>query len=251
MTAALRPFVTAAVLLGFWEAAVRIGGIPAYLLPAPTRIAQAMVAQWPALLDNARFTATSMILGLIAGATIGAVTALALIASAGVRRWVLPLVILSQSLPVVVLAPLFVIWLGFGLESKVAMATLVTYFPVALAFYEGMKRTDSGLLDLGHLWGAATWQEIALLRAPSALPALASGLRGAAAAAPIGAIVGEWVGAAEGLGFLMTQSNARMQTDVMFAALVLLCLMAAALFFAVDRLLRRALHWAPETVADA
>lgn len=244
----IRPLVTAAVLIGLWEGLVHATGLPPYLLPAPSRVAQAMVAQAPALLDNARFTATSMLLGLAAGSAVGAITALALILSPFVRRWVLPLVILSQSLPVVVLAPLFVIWLGFGLASKVAMATLVTYFPVALAFYEGMKRTDGGLLDLGRLSGATPWQEIALLRAPAAMPALAAGLRGAAAAAPIGAVVGEWVGAAEGLGFLMTQSNARMQTDVMFAALVLLCAMAAALYFTVDRLLRRTVHWAPETV---
>jgi putative hydroxymethylpyrimidine transport system permease protein len=175
----LRPIVTAAVLLGLWEAAVRLSGVPPFLLPAPSRVAVVVGAQWRTLLDNGLFTAASMLAGLASGAALGLATALALIASAAARRWLLPLVVMSQALPVFALAPLLVIWLGFELPSKIAMVTLVTYFPVALAFFEGMKRTDEGLLDLGRLAGASRVGEIRHLRAPSALPALASGLRGA------------------------------------------------------------------------
>jgi putative hydroxymethylpyrimidine transport system permease protein len=244
----LRPFITAAVLLAAWEALVRAAGIPAFLLPPPSRVLGTVAAEWRALAENALFTAAAMLGGLALGIALGLVTAVALIASAAVRRWVLPLVVLSQAVPVFALAPLLVIWLGFDLPSKIAMVALVTYFPIALAFFEGMKRTDPGLLDLAALGRATRSQEIRLLRAPAALPALAAGLRGAAAAAPIGAIVGEWVGAAAGLGFLMIQANARMQTDMVFAALFVLAVMAITLWVAIDRVLVRGLPWAPDSV---
>lgn len=244
----LRPLVTTVVLLAIWEALVRATGTPAFLLPPPSRVLGTIVAEWHVLTENALFTAAAMVGGLALGVALGLVTATALIASATVRRWILPLVVLSQAVPVFALAPLLIIWLGFDLPSKVAMVALVTYFPIALAFFEGMKRTDPGLLDLAALGRATRSQEIRLLRAPAALPALAAGLRGAAAAAPIGAIVGEWVGAAAGLGFLMIQANARMQTDMVFAALLVLAVMAITLWMVIDHILVRSLPWAPDSV---
>ncbi|MEI8146675.1 MAG: ABC transporter permease [Alphaproteobacteria bacterium] len=246
-----RSLVTATVLFGAWEALARASGIPAFILPPPSRVFAVLWLDAGLLAANAAMTLAAILSGLVLGTLIGIGLALALIASAGARRWIMPLVIVSQALPVFALAPLLVIWLGFGLTSKIAMTTLVVFFPVALAFFEGMKRADPGLLDLARLQRASRWQEIALIRAPSALPALASGLRGAAAAAPIGAIVGEWVGAASGLGFLMIQANARMQTDMVFAATLVLMLIAAVLWYALDAVLTRAMPWAPESIAGS
>jgi putative hydroxymethylpyrimidine transport system permease protein len=134
------------------------------------------------------------------------------------------------------------------MTSKVVMAALIIFFPVAAAFHDGLRRTDPGLVDLATLYGARPSQMLALIRIPAALPALATGLRAAAAVAPIGAVVGEWVGASAGLGFVMTQANARMQTDLMFAALAILVVMALVLWAITDAALKRALHWVPETL---
>jgi putative hydroxymethylpyrimidine transport system permease protein len=243
----LRPLVTAGVLLGIWEALVRLLAVPPYLLPAPSRVAVTLVAEAGYLLDNAMITGLEILAGLALGAAIGVLAALAMARSALARRWLSPLMVVAQALPVFAIAPLLVVWFGFGLGSKVAMAALIIFFPVAAAFHDGLKRTDSGLVDLATLYGATPAQTLAFIRIPAALPALAQGLRAAAAVAPIGAVVGEWVGASAGLGFVMTQANARMQTDTMFAALIILVVMALALWFAMDRLLARWLHWVPDT----
>ena len=162
----------------------------------------------------------------------------------------MPVFVISQALPVFALAPILVLWLGYGMASKVAMAILIIYFPVTAAFHDGLRRTEQGWVDLARTMGASRSSMLRYIRFPAALPALASGLRVATAVAPIGAVVGEWVGASRGLGYLMLHSNARMQVDVMFAALLVLALFAAALYFAVDACLRRAMPWQPETLPE-
>jgi putative hydroxymethylpyrimidine transport system permease protein len=159
----------------------------------------------------------------------------------------MPVLVISQAIPVFALAPVLVLWLGYGMLSKVAMATLIIYFPVTAAFYDGLRRTEFGYLDLAKTMNGTRWTTLKYIRIPSALPALASGLRVATATAPIGAIVGEWVGSSEGLGFLMLHANGRMQIDVMFAALLVLAVIAVALYYSVNAGLNRLLLWSPST----
>jgi putative hydroxymethylpyrimidine transport system permease protein len=157
-----------------------------------------------------------------------------------------PIVVTSQALPVFAIAPVLVLWFGFGLASKIVMATTIIVFPVASSFYDGLTRTDEGLLDLATLYRATPLQRLAVIRVPAAMPGLVSGLRMAATVAPIGAIIGEWVGASSGLGLVMMQANAHFQTDFMFAALAVLVALSLALRLAVDRLTRNLAPWAPE-----
>jgi putative hydroxymethylpyrimidine transport system permease protein len=136
-----------------------------------------------------------------------------------------------------------VLWLGYGMASKVAMAALVIFFPVVSALYDGLRRTDPGWLDLAQAMDGRPRAVLLQIRLPAALPAFASGARIAAAVAPIGAVIGEWVGASAGLGYLMTQSLARGQTPLAFAALFLLCLLGLALYHATDWAGRRLVPW--------
>lgn len=159
----------------------------------------------------------------------------------------MPLVVASQALPVFAIAPLLVLWFGLGLGSKIAMATLIIYFPVASALNDGLRRADGHLIDLARLYRATPWETLIHFRLPAALPSLATGLRVAATVAPIGAIVGEWVGASGGLGYVINQANARMQTDTVFAALFVLIIMVVLLRWLVDAILDRLIHWAPRT----
>ncbi|WP_334174056.1 ABC transporter permease subunit, partial [Pseudoxanthobacter sp.] len=140
-----------------------------------------------------------------------------------------------------------VLWLGFGTASKVFMAVLVIFFPVVTAFFDGLRRTETGWLELARTMRAGSWAELRHVRLMAALPAFGSGLRVAAVVAPIGAVVGEWVGAAGGLGYVMLNANARVQTEVCFAALFILSLMAVLLWKAVDMLLSRLLYWVPNS----
>ncbi len=234
-------------LIGAWQGLVTVGGLPSYILPGPARVAQAWCARWPLLLEHAVPTLIEIGLGLVLGVGLGAGAALAVTSVRAARRWLLPILVASQAVPVFALAPLLVLWLGYGLASKVAMATLIIFFPVTIAFADGLRRTDPGWLDLARTMGASRRSTIGLIRVPAALPALASGIRVAAAVAPIGAIIGEWVGASRGLGYLMLHANARMQIDVMFAALITITALALALYFGIDWALKRALPWQPET----
>lgn len=243
----LRPVITLCGLLLLWQAVVMLLDMPPYILPAPGSVAMAFLRRGDVLLAEAAITLLEMLLGLAFGALLGAAAALGLLISAGARRWLLPLIVASQAVPVFALAPLLVLWFGYGIASKIVMAMLIIFFPVSAALYDGLRRTDTGWLDLAQVMtGGAKQHRIRLLlhiRMRAAMPAFASGLKIAAAVAPIGAVIGEWVGASAGLGFLMLQANARVQTDLMFAALILLALCAVALYAAVDHLTRRLLPW--------
>jgi putative hydroxymethylpyrimidine transport system permease protein len=244
--AVLRPLVIFAVLVAVWQLAVWLSGMPHFLLPGPGRVAGVLVARWPALLENGLVTAAEILLGLLVGTTLGCLSALSLTLVPPLRRWLLPILVVSQAIPVFALAPLLVLWFGYGLGPKIAMASLIIYFPVTAAFYDGLRRTEPGWLDLAQTMGGSRLSALLRVRLPAALPALASGLRVAAATAPIGAVVGEWVGSGAGLGRMMLDANGRMQTDVMFAALFVLALLALSIYTAVDRGCRAAVPWAPE-----
>jgi putative hydroxymethylpyrimidine transport system permease protein len=241
----LRAALGIGLVLALWWAATALFDPPRYVFPAPAEVAGALLGQWRMLLSNAGITAIEIVLGLAAGVAAGIVTALAVAATPVVRRLVLPAVVVTQTLPVFAIAPLLVVWLGYGLASKIAMAGLIIYFPVATAYAEAMMRVDERLVDLARLAGAGRWQVLRLIRAPGGLPGLVAGLKVAATVAPIGAVVGEWVGASAGLGYVMLHANARLQTDTLFAALMLLAVLALCLRAVVDRLADRLLRWQP------
>ncbi len=242
----MRPLITAVGLLIAWEILVRVTGVPDYILPPPSRVVVVLIERFDLLAGEAVWTAAEMLIGLLLGLVLGGSLAIVFAASAGWRRWALPLVIVSQAIPVIAIAPLLVLWLGYGLASKVAMAALIIFFPVVSTLYDGLRRTDPGWLDLARTMGAGPRAILLQIRLPAALPAFASGARIAAAVAPIGAVIGEWVGASAGLGYLMTLSLARGQTALAFAALVLLCLLGLALYYTADRLGRALIHWQPQ-----
>jgi putative hydroxymethylpyrimidine transport system permease protein len=239
----VRPLLTALGLAAAWELLVWLTGVPSYILPPPSRIAAVLADRWDLLLDQALWTGAEMLMGFALGLVLGAALAIVFAASAGWRRWALPLVIASQAVPVIAVAPLLVLWLGYGMASKVVMAALVIFFPVVSSLYDGLRRTDEGWLELAHTMDAPPRAILLQIRLPAALPAFASGARIAAAVAPIGAVIGEWVGASAGLGYLMTQQLARGQTPLAFAALFVLCLLGIGLYAVTDRVLRRLVPW--------
>ncbi len=239
----IRGLVTFCVLLALWEAVVRVFSVPSFMLPGPLQVAEVFRHQSAFLLLHAGITGYETLLGFICGVAAGTVLALVMWLSPLARQALLPTVLVSQALPVFALAPILVLWFGFGLSSKIVMAVLVIFFAVTSAFYDGLCRTDERFVDLARLYRISRRQELFMIRLPAALPALASGVRIAAVFAPIGAVVGEWVGAKGGLAFVMLQANARMQSDVMFAALILLAIMVLLLRAVVDRLTRLLVPW--------
>lgn len=244
----VQPVVTLAGLLMLWHGAFLAAGSRRFILPSPLQTLEALIGRWQMIAGHAWVTFAEILMGLGLGAALGMSTALTMAYFRPARRWLLPVLVVSQAIPVFAIAPLLVLWLGFGLASKVAMATLIIYFPITAAFHDGLRRTDPGWLDLARVMGGSRFAALRLLRLPAALPALASGLRVATAVAPIGAVVGEWVGSSRGLGFLMLHANARMQVPLMFASLLVLSVFAVALYLAVDAALRRLVPWQAESL---
>ena len=236
------------LLIGGWEGAVRVFQVQPFILPAPSRIAATLVTRWPVLWPEALVTFGEMVGGLLIGGAFGIAVALLMARAPLIERALGPILVLTQALPVFAIAPILVIWLGFGLASKLAMAATIIFFPVSTTFLEGLRRTDENLLDLARLNRATRRQTLLLIRVPAALPALGGGLRVAAASAPIGAIVGEWVGSSSGLGLLMLHANARMQTDLVFAGLTVLAVFSVSLWGLVGLVTRRLAFWAPDTL---
>ncbi len=243
---ALRPFLFVAGLLALWQILVIVTEVPPYILPGPWPVAKALATHLPTLAGHLATTGTEIVMGLVLGTLLGTSCALAMIVSPLLKRWMLPLLVISQALPVFALAPMLVLWFGYGMASKIAMAILIIFFPVTSSFYYGMQRAEPDLLELARIMGAKPLAVLRSIVIPSALPAFATGVRMATAVAPIGAVVGEWVGSSSGLGFYMLHANARMQIDLMFAALVLLVLFSLFLYAVVDRLLAKLIFWEPK-----
>ncbi len=243
----LRPLIVLVGLLALWQAIVSLFGVPAFILPAPLAVLNTAIARADVLAGHAWITILEILFGLIFGTAFGALSALTMAYFRPARSWILPVLVVSQAIPVFALAPVLVLWLGYGMAPKVVMATLIIYFPVTAAFYDGLRRTEQGWLDLARTMGASKWTILRHVRLPAAMPAFASGLRVAAAVAPIGAVVGEWVGSSAGLGYYMLLMNGRVQIDAMFAALFVLAIAAVVIYFAIDALLRRAIRWQPES----
>ncbi len=237
--AARNAVIAALLLVAVWQGVVWLASLPPFILPGPLSVLEALWANRMLLLEHAGVTIAEVLIGMAAGTLLGICTAVQLALSARARAFIRPLLVFSQAIPVFALAPILTLWLGYGLLSKVAMAVLIIYFPVTSAFFDGLMNTPRGFLDLSATMGGSRFSTITRIRIPSAIPSLASGLRLAAVYAPIGAVIGEWVGASRGLGYVMLLANGRAKIDLMFAALVVLGLLAVGLYLAVDWFGRR------------
>jgi putative hydroxymethylpyrimidine transport system permease protein len=243
----MRGYIMFAVFLAAWWAVTAFLPVPGYMLPTPQSVALVLATQTGYVCVNAVVTLGEILLGLLFGTVLGAFAALVMALLPPLQRWLMPALVVSQAIPVFAIAPLMVLWFGFGMVSKVLVTMLVIFFPVTAALADGLRQTEPGWLDLAATMNASHLGILRHIRLPAALPAFASGLRVATAFAPIGAIFGEYAGASSGLGYVMINANARMETDVMFAALFVLCVIAVLLFTAMDRALRRLLYWVPDT----
>lgn len=241
MTRAGWILVSGVIALALWQALVGLTGLPPFILPGPLRVAETLWRERMLIAAHGLITAAEVLAGLALGGLLGALTAIALAASPVAARLVRPMLVFSQAVPVFALAPILTLWLGYGVSSKIAMALLIIYFPVTSAFFDALMRTPAAWIDMARVMGARPARTMRHIRIPAALPGLASGLRLAAVYAPLGAIIGEWVGASKGLGYLMLLANGRAKTDLMFAALIVLALFTVLLHAAVDRACRATL----------
>jgi ABC-type nitrate/sulfonate/bicarbonate transport system permease component len=226
-----------------WEAWVVIQDTEPYVLPSPGRIVGAAWTSAPILPGHVGVTLFEAVAGLLLGALVGVAVAVAVAAVPLVRRVLEPLLVVSQTIPMLVLAPLLVLWFGFGLTPKVVVVALIAFFPVAVSTSQGLRGADRDLVELVRGMGASPRQTLRMVQLPAAVPAFFSGLRIAAAYSVAGAVVGEWVGAERGLGIFITRSQASYRVDRIFVAVVLIAVLSMALFTLVTRIGHLAAPW--------
>jgi ABC-type nitrate/sulfonate/bicarbonate transport system permease component len=230
-------------ILGIWEGYVRIFEVQRWLLPAPSVIAATLVSDAALLSRHALTTLEEVIIGFVISLVAGVALAAVIGLSRTVERALYPFIIASQTIPIIVIAPLLLIWVGYGLAPKVIVVALIAFFPIVVNTVDGLKSVDPDLVNLMRTLGAKRWQIFLKVQAPSSLPFLFSGARVAIAVSVIGAVIGEWVGSSEGLGYLMIRSKPQFLTERVFAAIAVLSAMGIALFALVGMLERLTIPW--------
>src|SRR5215475_3736920 len=230
-------------LLGIWEGYVRLWAVPKWLLPAPSVITMTLVGSRDLLLDHTLVTFLEVIVGFGLALLGGVLLACAIAMSRTLERVLYPFVIASQMVPIIVIAPLLLIWVGYGLAPKVIVVALTAFFPIVVNMVDGLKSVDPDVVNLLRTMGASRWQIFVKVQVPTSLPFLFSGLRVAMAVSIIGAVIGEWMGSSQGLGYLMIRSKPQFLTERVFAAIVVLSVMGMALFVLVGVVEKFAIPW--------
>lgn len=233
------------LVIGAWQAGVTWFEIPVFLLPPPDRVWQALVslAVSGELAVHAGTTLSVVLLGLALGAALGAASGICLAKSRAAERWLGGPILFLQTAPKIALAPLFLIWFGLGIASKLVLVVSLVFFPVLVGTMLGVRSVDSRLLDLARLLRLSWWSTLRRIELPAALPSLFAGMRVAAVQAVVGAILAEWMSSRAGLGFLMVQASATYRTPALFASIAATVVLGIAVYRAVELVERRALAW--------
>jgi NitT/TauT family transport system permease protein len=239
----LTPFVGIAVFLLVWEIGVRVTKAPAYLIPTPSVIFQTFIAEFPRLAFHGWVTLYEMLLGYALAVVVAIPLAIAITSSDRFDRFAMPTLLFFQVVPKVAVAPLFLVWFGVGVLPKVLVAFLISFFPIVIDAAVGLRSMSTEMRDLARSMGATRLQVFARFRLPTSLPYLFSGLKVAATLAVAGAVVGEFVGADKGLGYLLLVTNSNLETALMFATLFALTIIGLLFFYAVELLEALLIPW--------
>lgn len=232
-----------AFFCGAWQAAVELLHTPIYLVPSFSSVVAAMFTQAPTLLPQSWVTVKEVLIGFVVSVVIGIPLAVVIVSFRSLERAIYPLLISSQVVPKIALAPLFIVWFGLGLLPKVIMVFLISFFPVVIATVVGLRSVEIEKLYLARSMGASKLQTLVRFRLPHALPSMFGGIKLAATFAVIGAIVGEFVGSSAGLGYVIQNADANLDTVTLFAGISYLTVIGVLMFLAVDVAERLMLPW--------
>ena len=220
------PVLVIAVLLVIWELAVQLAGIPLYVLPAPSDTIRALVKDFPALMGHAGITVMEALAGLGISFVVGILTGIMIDAMPTFKRCIYPILVVTQTVPTIVLAPIFIIYMGFGYAPKILTVVLMCFFPIVVSFSDGLGQMDEGYLNLVRTYGGSRMQVYRLVKIPSAMISLLSGLKVAATYSISGAVVGEWIASQSGLGYYLIRAKNGYMLDKVFACVVMIILLS-------------------------
>ena len=242
-TAWVRPLLFLIFIVVAWDLSIRLFKIPPYQIPAPADVVAVLWQDWPELARQSWPTTYATICGFLLSAAFGIPVAMLIAGSKTVESYVYPLLVFSQSVPKIAIAPLFVVWFGFGIFPKIISAFLLGYFLVVVSAVQGFKSVDPDMVDLARAMQGSRFNVFCAVNLPHAMPAIFSGLKVSVTLAVVGAVVGEFVGSNSGIGYVLQRSIGTFDLPTMFAALVILALLGVVLFWIVDRIERLAIPW--------
>ena len=228
---------------GLWEVAVRLLNVAPYLLPPPSTVLAELAARWPRVLDGAVITTQEILAGYLLAVVISVPLALLITYSRAIEATVYPLIVFLQIVPKIAIAPLFIIWFGFGFTSKLLLVFLLSFFPIVVSSIAGFKSLDPDVMDLARSTGAGEWLMFRKIRLPQALPSIFTGLKVGAALAATAAVVAEFVASNRGLGYLLLEYNGNLETAMVFAVVLVLSAIGLLVYYAVELLERLAIPW--------
>jgi NitT/TauT family transport system permease protein len=237
------PLIVFALLFLLWESAVHLTGIKEYLLPPPSKVWTELMKRYPTVMDGAWVTTQEIIAGYLLAVVVSIPLALAVAYSRFVENAIYPVVVFLQIIPKIAIAPLFIIWFGFGFTPKLLLVFLLSFFPIVVASIAGFKSADPDILDFARTTGASGWKMFAKIRLPQALPDIFTGLKVGAALSATAAVVAEFVASDRGLGYLLLQYNGNLETPMVFAVIVLLSLIGLAVYYVVEIIERITIPW--------
>jgi NitT/TauT family transport system permease protein len=237
------PVIAVVIALIVWALSVRLFGIPDYLLPAPQDIVLRLIKEWNVLLAQGAYTLMSVLIGFLSSVAVAVPLAFAIVLSRRIERATMPFLVMSQTIPKVAIAPILVVWLGFGILPKIAVVFLISFFPIVVSTVVGLKSVESDMIDLVRSMGARTVKIMLRVRGPSALPQMFAGFKIAICLAVVGAIVGEFVGSDRGLGYLLLTSTGTLDGTLVWAALFVLIAMGMTLFAIVSTVEKLVIPW--------
>lgn len=224
------PIALLVVIIAIWQIYCVSTGISKVILPSPSRILNSLIYDWPLIWDNLKVTMQEIVIGFLVSLVTGMILGILIVYSKMLERFIYPIVIASQVVPVFAIAPLLVIWFGFGMSPKIMIAALVSFFPICVNQVEGLRTVDPGIINLMKSYNATELQVFRIVRFPASLPFLFAGIQVGITFSVIGAVIGEWVGAEKGIGAFMIAANSMSRTDRVFAGIIVLAVLGITLF---------------------
>jgi NitT/TauT family transport system permease protein len=241
---AAAPLLLMLFILASWEVLVRLLDVPRFVLPAPTHIVAVIFSDRGMIFSHMRVTLFEILVGYLLACVVGFILSLATVYSNAFRRGVMPLIVASQTIPVIAIAPILVIWFGYNAVPRIIITALVAFFPLTVSFVTGLQTIAPEFINFFRSLNASEGQIFLKLRLPAGLPSIFAGLKVATTLAVVGATISEWVGASEGIGYLIAQDTAQLNTTRVFGSLVVLGLFGMAFFAAIGLLERLTMPWA-------
>lgn len=239
----LVPLIFLLVFLSIWEGVIELGGIEKYIMPAPTDIVKAVFSDFNTLLPHIMATIYESVVGFLVAIGLALLLAIIMDLVPFIKRGLYPLIVVSQTVPVIALAPLFIIWFGFGALPKIIVVIIVCFFPIVISISDGLESVDKDLINHFKLMGASKLKIFTDLKLPYGIINFFSGVRIAATYSIMGAVIGEWLGGDKGLGVYMTRARSAYALDKMFGAILIIVILSMAIFFMIGVIERLVTPW--------